>query len=109
MSFDWKKTLKATLALAATGVITFLLSNRNDDNFEDWIENASDEELENEYEQRRQQWAENGYGGNGEKTPEMKLIDKEISRRSNEKWENNPNRNRDPNFRWTDANRWDKD
>ena len=22
---------------------------------------------------------------------------------------NNPKRNRDPNYRWTDANRWDKD
>lgn len=25
-----------------------------------------------------------------------------------EKWENDPRRNRDPNYRWTDANRWDK-
>ena len=39
----------------------------------------------------------------------MKRIDSEMSRRSAEKWENNPNRNKDPNYRWTDANRGDKD
>ena len=52
---------------------------------------------------------EDGYGGDGEKTPEMKQIDREMSRRAAEKWENDPRRNRGPNFRWTDASRWDKD
>lgn len=46
---------------------------------------------------------QSGYGGDGEKTPEMKQIDQEMSRRAVEKWENDPRRNRDPNFRWTDA------
>ncbi len=77
--------------------------------FDIWLETASDEELEAGYEQRRQQWIKDGYGGTGEKTFEMKQIDKEMSRRSAEKWENDPRRNRDPNYRWTDANRWDKD
>ena len=40
--------------------------------FENWIENASDEELADGYEKRRQQWMKDGFGGNGEKTPEMK-------------------------------------
>lgn len=39
----------------------------------------------------------------------MKRIDREMSRRSAKKWENDPRRNKKPNFRWTDANRWDKD
>lgn len=26
-----------------------------------------------------------------------------------EEWENDPRRSKDPNFRWTDSNRWDKD
>ena len=32
----------------------------------------------------------------------MKCLDKEISKRVAEEWE------KDPNFRWTDSNRWDK-
>ncbi len=84
-------------------------SNLLKSSFETWLENASDEELSDGYEERRQKWAASGYGGNGEKTSEMKRIDSEMSRRSAEKRENNPNRNKDPNYRWTDANRWDKD
>ena len=47
--------------------------------------------------------------GTGEKTPRMNRPNDEISKRVAEECENNPNRNRDPNYRWTDANRWDKD
>lgn len=77
--------------------------------FENWKENASDEELDDGYKKRRQQWINDGFGGNGMKTPEMREIDREMSRRSAEKWKKDPSRNTDPNFRWTDANRWDKD
>lgn len=74
--------------------------------FEKWIENASDKELEDAYEDRRQR---NLIIGNGEKTPEMNKLNNEMSKRSEEKWEKDPRRNTDPNFRWTDENRWDKD
>ena len=77
--------------------------------FDKWLETASFEELAEDYEERRQQWMKNGGGGNGERTPEMKRIDREMSRRTAEKWEKNPRRNTNPNFRWTNANRWDKD
>lgn len=84
-------------------------SNLFRNEFDDLIENGSDEELSDEYERCRQEWARDGYGGNGEKTPEMKKLDREMSRRFAEKWEKDPRRNRDPNYRWTDANRWDRD
>ena len=77
--------------------------------FEKWLESASDEELADGYEERRQQWIKDGCNGNVEKTPEMKKIDAEISRRDAEKRKHDPHRNSDPNYRWTDANRWDKD
>ena len=110
MNFDWKKALKATAVLAFIGTISVILSkNNNDEEFQDWLQSASDDELSDGYKQRRQQWAKDGYGGDGEKTPEMKQIDREMSRRAAEKWENDPRRNRDPNFRWTDASRWEKD
>ena len=109
MKLDWKKALKTTFVLTTLGTLVAILSNGNKNGFEDWVKSASDDELSDGYEQRRQQWMKDGFGGNGEKTPEMKQIDREMSRRTAEKWENDPRRNRDPNFRWTDANRWDKD
>lgn len=106
-----KKIIKTATAVVTTAVVTgttsLLLGGESD--FENWVKNASDEELEEGYEERRKEWAKNGFGGNGEKTPEMKRIDREISDRMAVKWENDPRRNRDPNYRWTDANRWDKD
>ena len=90
-------------------IITNLIKSCYGNSFEEWVKTASDQELYDEYEKRRQEWMKTGFGGNGEKTPEMKLIDREISNRAAEKWKNDPRRNRNPNYRWTDANRWDKD
>ena len=40
--------------------------------FDKLIENGTDEELESDYERRRQEWLSRGQDGTGEKTPEMK-------------------------------------
>lgn len=72
----------------------------------------TDEELKNDYEKERQKWIKGGSieeDNNGFGTKKMHKINKEISRRTAKKWKNDPRRNKDPNFRWTDANRWDKD
>lgn len=89
--------------------ILCIFSNLTKDEVARIIESGSDEDLENAYEERRLEWLANGQNGTGKKTADMKRLDKEISRRAAEKWENDPRRNRDPNYRWTDANRWDKD
>lgn len=87
-----------------------LFSNLFKSGFEKWVEKASLEELSEAYEEERQKWIREGYNrGTGEKTVKMKRLDSEISKRVVEEWKNNPRRNTDPNFRWTDANRWDKD
>ena len=86
-----------------------LFGRSKKDGIDKWLSSATDQELDDGYEERRQQWIKDGFGGNGEKTPEMKKIDSEMSKRAAEKWEKDPRRNTDPNFRWTDANRWDKD
>lgn len=66
------------------------------------------EELSTAYEVERQQWIQDGFnGGTSKKTPKMNRINEEINKRVAEERENNPRRNHDPNFRWTDANRWD--
>ena len=86
-----------------------LLSNIFKDKFGEWMENASFDELKDAYEERRQKWLKEEARTTGEKTPEMKRLDKEISRRAAEMWKNDPRRSKDPNYRWTDANRWEKD
>ena len=75
--------------------------------FDSFLKNATDQELKDEYEKRRLVWLDNGQDGTGIKTPEMRAIDQEMTRRSAEKWKTDPRRNTDPNYRWTDANRWD--
>ena len=78
--------------------------------FEKWVERASHEELSDAYEEERQDWTKNGFnGGTGEKTSKMNRLNEEINKRVAEEWGNDPRRNKDTNFRWTDANRWDKD
>ena len=87
-----------------------LFGNLFKSEFEKWVEGASHEELSDAYEEEIQQWIRDGYnGGTGEKTAKMKRLNDEINKRVAEEWENDPRRNRDPNFRWTDVNRWDKD
>lgn len=77
--------------------------------FEKWVENASHEELADAYEDRRQQWIKNGFnGGTGEKSVKMNRLSRELSKRAAEEWENDSRRNKDPNYRWTDANRWER-
>lgn len=112
MKIDWRKVLKTSgFLLATTGAVVAAIcsASKNSNSFENWIKTASDDDLSDRYEEKRQKWMKDGYGGNGEKTSEMKQINNEISRRAAEKWEKDPRRNIDPNFRWTDANRWDKD
>ena len=45
------------------------------------------EDLEHAYEKRRLEWLANGQNGTGEKTDDMKRLDREMSRRAAEKWE----------------------
>lgn len=84
-----------------------LFSKLFKDDLGDFIKNSSDDELDRAYEDRRLEWLANGQNGTGEITHEMKRISDEISRRSAERWHSAPRRNNDPNYRWTDSNRWD--
>lgn len=89
---------------------TGLFSNLFKGKFEKWVEGASYEELSEAYEKECQEWIKEGYNREtGEKTVKMKRLENEINKRVAEKWASVPRRNNDPNFRWTDANRWDKD
>lgn len=62
-------------------------SNAAKDEVSRIIESGSDEDLEHAYEKRRLEWLANGQNGTGEKTDDMKRLDREMSRRAAEKWE----------------------
>lgn len=103
------KGILGALGIVGASALALLVKAAGKDGFEDFLMTASDEELADAYETRRLQWLKDGQGGTGEKTPEMKRLDREMSRRSAEKWKKDPRRSKDPTFRWTDANRWDRD
>lgn len=88
------------------GLFDKIIDNIKFDNF---VNSATHEELSEAYEKERQGWVKNGFNGEGSKTDKMKKLDNAISKKVAEEWENDPRRNKNPNFRWTDANRWDKD
>ncbi len=103
------KVFGTTVVLIGSAYLALRASD-DEDEFENWVSNASHDELSDAYEFERQEWIKNGYNnGTGEKTSKMNRLNDEINKRVADEWENNPNRNRDPNFRWTDANRWDND
>ncbi len=84
-----------------------LFGRDSKDQLGNFIKTATDQELADAYEERRVEWARNGQNGTGIKTPEMKRIDEEMTRRSYEKWQNDPRSKMGTGGRWTDANRWD--
>ena len=68
--------------------------------FEEWAESASQEELSAALEKNRQNWLETGDYGPTEET-----LVREMNKRLEEEAKKNPHR--DPNYRWTDKNRWE--
>ncbi len=84
-----------------------LFSDMFKSSFDKWLESASKSELEDEYEAERIEWMNNGQNGTGQITDKMKRISDEMTKKAAEEWKNDPRRSKDPNYRWTDANRWD--
>ncbi|MCI6036745.1 MAG: hypothetical protein MR748_02010 [Clostridiales bacterium] len=91
------------LALVGTGIGYVLYKNRKM-SFSDWLKLASKEELEEAYERLRQIFCKTGTKPIG-----MEQISHELGERGAKEWFEKHPPNTDPNFRWTDANRWDKD
>ncbi len=83
----------AGLGLLATALVAF----KNNDNYE----NMSDDELMEEREKARLAHC----SGDEEGTRILDIIDNILRKRDTSE----PSPHADPNFRWTDANRWDKD
>ena len=93
-----KKVLTA-IGLGVGAVLLFALSKSKI-----FYGNLTDDELAEERERVRLRHCD-GF----DEYDTLRTIDAEINARSNAKYEDDPKRNTDPNYRWTDANRWDKD
>lgn len=100
-----KIIIGGSVVLAIAGAtIAYVLLNNKKISFTDWIKTAPDEDLEEAYEKLRLEFCKTGV-----RTPEMEKINHELGVRGAEEWFKKHPRNTDPSFRWTDANRWEKD
>ena len=70
--------------------------------FEEWAKIARKDELSAELEKNRQRWLKTGDYG-----PTEEILKSEMLKRLEEEALKNPFRNTNPNWRWTDKNRWE--
>ncbi len=100
-----KLIICGSVVLAIVGSsVGYVLYKNNKVTFPDWLKIASKEELEEVYEKLRLNFCKTGI-----RTYEMEQISHELGERGAKEWFEKHPPNLDPNFRWTDANRWDKD
>ena len=91
------------LSIVGTG-IGYVLYKNGKMSFSNWLKIASKEELEEVYEKMRLNFCKTGTKLFG-----MEQISQELGERGAKEWFEKHPPNTNPNFRWTDANRWDKD
>jgi hypothetical protein len=93
----------AVLVVAGAGVF-YVINKDKKISLLDWLKSATKEELEEAHEKLRIDFLKTGI-----KEYPMEQISQELGNRGAEEWFRHHPRNVDPNYRWTDANRWDKD
>lgn len=92
-----------TIMLSIVGAsVGYVIYKNNRVSFSDWLKLASKEELEEIYEKMRLDFCKTGIKQSG-----MEQISHELGVRGAKEWFEKHPPNTDPNFRWTDANRWD--
>lgn len=111
MNDEKKRRKKATvigcgIGLTIIGVGAFLIIASKDrkSSFSEWLEIASTDELRETYETMRLEFCKTGFKPLG-----MQAISTELGQRGAKEWFKKHPPNTDPHFRWTDANRWEKD
>lgn len=94
-----------TVALSIVGTgIGYVVCKNSKISFSDWLKIASKEDLEEAYEKLRLTFCKTGI-----RTKDMEQIGQELGERGAIEWFEKHPKNTSPNFRWTDANRWDRD
>ena len=92
-----------TVILTVGTGIVYVICKKGKIPFGDWVKKATTKELEEAYEKLRLEV----FYKTGEKTPLMERIGDELSARAAKEWFEKHPPKVDPNFRWTDANRWE--
>jgi hypothetical protein len=107
----WFKRNKKKVIIGGSAVLMFIgagigyvLCQNGKVSFSDWLKIASKEELNEAYEKLLPIFRKTGT-----KPFEMEQISQELGARGAKEWFEKHPPNLDPNFRWTDAARWDKD
>lgn len=101
-----KKVLKNGIficVLIGTGIGCIYCKNKKI-SFPEWIQMASIEELNEIYEKLRLEFCKTGIKPFG-----MERISRELGSRGAKEWFEKHPPNTDPNYRWTDKTRWDRD
>ncbi len=94
-----------TILLSAGSGIAYVIHNKGKISFEDWLKMAPTEELKDAYEKLRVEV----FCKTGDRPFEMRRISEVLGERGAKEWFEKHPPNLDPNFRWTDANRWERD
>lgn len=97
--------ISGTVLLTVGSGVACVIYNKGKVSFDDWLKLAPTEELREAYEKLRVE----KYLKTGVKPHEMEKIGQVLGDRGAKEWFKNHPPNLDPNFRWTDANRWEKD
>jgi hypothetical protein len=94
-----------TIALILVGLsIGYVLYKKEKMAFLDWLKKATKEELEEVYEELRLNFCKTGVKEFG-----VEQISRELRERGAKEWFEKHPPNTNPNFRWTDVNRWEND
>ena len=94
-----------TVLLSVGSSIVYVIYKKSKVSFEDWIKISPTEELKEAYEKLRLEI----FCKTGDRPPEMERISQELCKRGAKEWFAKHPNSYNPSFRWSDANRWDKD
>ena len=97
--------ISGTVLLTVGSSIAYVIYKKGKISFEDWVKMAPTDELEEAYEKLRL----GVFCKTGDRPPEMNRIGYELGERGAKEWFEKHPKSFNPNFKWSDANRWDKD
>lgn len=94
-----------TVILMVGSSIAYVIYKKSKVPFEEWVKVASTDELKDAYEKLRA----GVFCKTGDRPPEMERISHELGIRGAKEWFEKYPESYNPNLRWSDANRWEKD
>ena len=94
-----------TVLLMVGSSIASVICKKGKVSFGEWLKEASTDELKDAYEKLRL----GVFCKTGDRPPEMERISHELGVRGAKEWFEKHPKSYNPNYRWSDAKRWDKD